>query len=359
LQELTLAQERLLRKHGKENVDEEQHYEELEEEGLTRLSDVWLCLGIAFGWALFLLRAIMGMATIKRYESEGLPIKGSVLESTVNPDGDGHIPGIPTYHALVDYVYRDETNESSVQIRKAFPTERLLDKGFSNVELLVLPDDPTSGVLMNEWEREFKEEKRHEAETRHVTLLSWFMGVLFILLSIFGAWHAVRLLPESKKTLGWISLGVGTALLGPASFMCYTLSRLFHKTVGKNIKDGILSCQTNMHCITPNQYHDVYSAYGTPHGGGCGKRALDAYNNINNFNQTAKYNNNKTQGYYFVHLPKRGDPDVSQSASSVSSLSTRSFPNFSHIINDSTLSESQSNAIKDSIRTNSLKVIET
>jgi len=347
LQQLTSAQKRLLRKHRSEGGAWEQQYEELEKEGLSRLSDVWLCFGMAFGWALFLIRAIMGRARIKRYESEGLHVKGSVLESTVNPDGYGHMPGIPTYHALVDYVYHDETNESTVQIRKAFPTERLLDKGFSNVELLVLPDEPASGVLINEWEREFEDEKKHEAETRYVTFFSWILGVLFILLSIFGAWHAVRLLPENKKTSGWVSLGIGIALLGPVSFTCYTLSRIFHRTVGQTIKDGIFSCQTNIHCIRPNQHHDVYSAYGAPRDGS-GKRAIDAYNN----NRAQTENHKKTQDYYFVHLPKRGDPNVIRSTSTVSSLSTKSFPN--HMLNDSTLSESQGAVVK-----GCMKVIET
>lgn len=319
----TNTSHRLLRKGHKAQyadlMDDDSYPRHGEVAPSARLSDVWLCLGMAFGWAVFLVRTLVGGTAIQRYESEGLHVKGSVLESTVNPDGEA---GIPTYHALIDYVYHDNGNESDIQIRKAYPTETLLNKGFSNVDMLVLPDDPTSGVLVDEWAREVEEERKNEAETRGITLFSYILGILFILLSIFGAFHAVRLLPDEQKTSGWVSLAFGIALLGPVSFLCYSMTAVL---ISRSQNHPILACQVPTHCMTPAQFHDVYSAHG--------HQAQQTNDFDNNMMNDAKHRygafKNKAMDpnkeYYFVCMPPR---DNSISDSSMSSISTRSFPHF-------------------------------
>mmetsp|Transcript_22181 Transcript_22181/g.32741 ORF Transcript_22181/g.32741 Transcript_22181/m.32741 type:complete len:128 (+) Transcript_22181:63-446(+) len=96
IEETTTFSQRLLRHaHSEQYADlMDDDYRNRYHATPTRLSDVWLCLGMAFGWAVFLVRTFVGSTTMERYESEGLHIKGSVLESTVNPDGEAGIPPI-------------------------------------------------------------------------------------------------------------------------------------------------------------------------------------------------------------------------------------------------------------------------
>jgi hypothetical protein len=74
-------------------------------------------------------------------------ISGNVREVSIEDDSLG--TGIPTYHALIDYIItvRREAEQARIQVRKSFQTQHLLQQGFANVELLVLPEEPTSSVL--------------------------------------------------------------------------------------------------------------------------------------------------------------------------------------------------------------------
>ena len=141
----------------------------------TSLSDVLLCLVMALGWTVWLLSSFI-KTDFSKYQHESVLVRGHVLQVSVEDDSLG--TGIPTYKAIIDYMvppthadldqYYNAASASAhavgpeqlaecgnIQIRKQFETSHLLTEGFANVELLVLPHEPTYSVLKDEWEKEY------------------------------------------------------------------------------------------------------------------------------------------------------------------------------------------------------------
>jgi hypothetical protein len=186
-----------------------------------------------------------------------------VREVSIEDDQDGS--GVPQYFAIIDYfiTVRSKAEASRIQVRKAFQTQNLLQQGFANVELLVLPEEPTSSVLKEDWEREVAAQEQTEediisiggfgdmsavvtasingktsgaacgraSEKKPVATLSrvdiWakraslVLSACLVTLSLIGAVNAVHRIPSERvATLGWISVTVGSVFLWPLAMLC-------------------------------------------------------------------------------------------------------------------------------------------
>lgn len=173
----------------------------------TSLGDVLFCFVMALAWTVWLLSSFI-KSDLRKYQHESVLVRGHVLQVSVEDDSLG--TGIPTYKAIIDYMVPpvsevpihpasciapaipispamqqakrtpDEGGSSggtardaagsgssqnptrslasepgSIQIRKEFETSHLLTEGFANVELLVLPHEPTYSVIKEDFERDY------------------------------------------------------------------------------------------------------------------------------------------------------------------------------------------------------------
>lgn len=301
------------------------HEEEDEEEEVdhSSLSDIFLCMGIAFGWAIFIVRSFSKSSMI-RYATQGIHVNGHVLESSVDVEG-GRITGIPSYRALVDYVYEFQGN--TFQVRKAFETDKLLENGFSNVELLVLPEEPTSGILVKRWETEYQLEQQEEVSRRQMMYVALALGAVFVVLSIGGAVLAVLRLAEEDQTTGWICLGTAIVLLGPLAFLLYRYAKRCLIATRQSVEDGMI-LSGNVASLTPNLKSGVGKCLAIDP---CD--ALDGLETTTTCGHPTVLTKNFTKPrkrlddeslvepqFYFVCMPSRVD---SMSASTMSSLSVK------------------------------------
>ena len=218
----------------------------------AELSDIWLCLACALGWAIWLVNTRQSLlkteleSTIFDQE-ESTRVVGNVLSVSVGQDADG--TGIPVYLALIDYVvecydptetiafvnntdYKDGVVKDQpikgepVQIRKCFHTNRWLESGFANVQVLVLVRDPTSSMLYDDYVRE-KRERKDPVDIFWV-VGAHIMAATLIFTSLYGAYAAIPKLVEEEQEIGWITLIVGAILLYPLAIVLYhSMAMLF------------------------------------------------------------------------------------------------------------------------------------
>jgi len=175
--------------------------------------------------------------------NESRKVMGNVLQVSLGEDNLG--TGIPVYHAVVDYVLvGDDADAEPIQVRKVFCTKHLLEEGFANVEVLVLYDDPTTAILMDEYVRQKKEvEQQHETRKNNeefgidedddsvvptlvITVMTYTIAAILISVSLIGAVLIILRLPSNRRVFGWVSLGVAILMLYPTakgvySFICY------------------------------------------------------------------------------------------------------------------------------------------
>lgn len=87
------------------------------------LSDVLLCYAFALGWSVWFLSAFLNTDLMRYAQSNSVLVHGNVREVSIEDDSLG--TGIPTYHALIDYIItvRRERDESKIQVRKSFQTQ--------------------------------------------------------------------------------------------------------------------------------------------------------------------------------------------------------------------------------------------
>ena len=201
---------RFLRELNEEVERRGPHEEEKQRE--STMTDVWLCLACALGWTVWMVAAHI-RPIVQRYATEGSVVYGNVLQSTVEIGA-----AIPTYRAVVDYVLEDE---ATTQVRKEFRTDTRLEEGFANVELLVLPGDPTSGVLKKDWEGEYAEHLETEEARKSGRKWTLILGAVLVTISLVGAAKAVERLPVEMITWGWVSFVAGVALLWPVAILLY------------------------------------------------------------------------------------------------------------------------------------------
>lgn len=255
------------------------------------LADVWLCYAFALGWSVWFLSSFLNTDLMRFAESESVLVHGNVREVSIEEDSLG--TGIPTYHALIDYIIKRQTDAARIQVRKSFQTQHLLQQGFANVELLVLPEEPTSSVLKEDWQREVaaqeqaeediisiggfgdmgavvgggagntaSNKKDHDNRRKKGKLspanlsrvdvwakrTSLILSGVLVTASLIGAVQAVhRIQNERMALLGWVSVVVGSVLLWPlAMFTLKFVSALQRLARLPTEKSGIiLKCDTN------------------------------------------------------------------------------------------------------------------
>jgi len=213
-------------------------------------------------------------------EKESVLVHGNVREVSIEDDSLG--TGIPTYHALIDYIItvRREAELARIQVRKNFQTQHLLQQGFANVELLVLPEEPTSSVLKEDWQREVAAQDILEEDIISVAVAgnmgsgstatstikgapgatsarrvdvwakraSLILSGTLVTASLIGAVEAVhRIKSERLQFFGWVTVVVGSVLLWPmAMFSLRIVSTCQRLGQLPTEKSGIiLRCDTN------------------------------------------------------------------------------------------------------------------
>lgn len=87
------------------------------------LSDVFLCYVFALGWSVWFLSSFLNTDLMRYAQNNSVLVHGNVREVSIETDSLG--TGIPTYHALIDYIItvRRERDESKIQVRKSFQTQ--------------------------------------------------------------------------------------------------------------------------------------------------------------------------------------------------------------------------------------------
>lgn len=162
--------------------------------------------------------------------------------------------GIPVYHVVIDYVLEgDDVDSEPIQVRKVFCTKKLLEEGFANVEVLVLYDDPTTAILMEDYVRQKKEHEERLMRTGKdvpcevsvekedddgvpaliITVLMFSIASILISASLVGAVLIILRLPSNRKVLGWVSLAVGVLFLYPTSQLVYSMICYLYRLAGQ------------------------------------------------------------------------------------------------------------------------------
>lgn len=203
----------------------------------THLSDVGFCLAMALGWTVWMLSSFL-KSDLSKYQSGSVVVRGHVLKVSV--EGDSLGMGIPTYKATIDYIVpdlkskdEDEEEEAKIQIRKQFETQQQLEEGFANVELLVLPHEPTYSVLREDWEKEWE----YQVEDYEWWRTAWFrrltMAVtgFLVLASVGGAVHVVIRLDPTRRAWGWALICIGVPLLLPTALTIHKCMQVLQKVL--------------------------------------------------------------------------------------------------------------------------------
>jgi hypothetical protein len=235
------------------------------------ISDLFFCLAMALGWTVWMLSSFL-KNDLAKYHKESVIVHGNVLHVSVATDSDS---GIPVYKAVIDYMVpaaaaaegtgpvvnsttttdqapcpavagcymaraAAEPENNRIQIRKQFETQKLLESGFANVELLVLPQEPTHSVLREDWEKEWEEQTVEELEwwrTARCRQLSVAFAGTLVLASIAGGVQVVIRLDPSQRDWGWAILCICVPLLLPTAIMIHkglqAFQRIMHRGSSK------------------------------------------------------------------------------------------------------------------------------
>ncbi|EEC49179.1 predicted protein [Phaeodactylum tricornutum CCAP 1055/1] len=249
------------------------------------LTDVLLCLSLALTWTVWMLTGFV-RTDLWKFHDQSVVVAGNVRQVQIAADSLG--TGIPCYSAIIDYMIhlerRAETDDmvarwthtrrncgaddsvleynhspaspgnangnhakgtvTRFQIRKQFQTTVPLEEGFANVELLVLPHEPTVSMLKEDWKRELLEQQQDVNDgavccrpvlCRRLSMI--FAGVL-VLVSIGGAVLVVDHMDPVDKGLGWGVFCIGTALLLPSALGLHRLGTAVSQMLSDPSKTG-------------------------------------------------------------------------------------------------------------------------
>jgi len=128
-----------------------------------------------------------------------------------------------------------------VRVKKRFETNELYKPGYGNVEIIVLPGNPGSGILKNEFELEedymlngtVSGEDYHEgddAPTNNVEsaaqmgdLTAGAIGAVLAAVSVIGAVHGALTLPYQTRAFGWMLVIFSLSIMWPTAMLTYKL----------------------------------------------------------------------------------------------------------------------------------------
>lgn len=131
-----------------------------------------------------------------------------------------------------------------LRVKKRFDTSHFLRPGHNNVEVIVLPGNPGSGILKSEFEEEdfmlngnssFTENNSDDEIDGPKTLTgggltdlsSGIIGVCLAAVSTIGAVHGALTLPYKTRVYGWILVVFSLSIMWPAAMLTYkTVNRL-------------------------------------------------------------------------------------------------------------------------------------
>ena len=110
--------------------------------------------------------------------------------------------GNPFYHfGFFSNPVKKVVPSEPVRVKKRFETHGLLDPGFSEVDIIVLPGNPGSGILKSDFEQE--EDYNTISKAGSGTQMSNFsigaIGVILASVSVVGTVHAALTLPYSER----------------------------------------------------------------------------------------------------------------------------------------------------------------
>jgi hypothetical protein len=203
----------------------------------TKLSDVWMYLGMALMWTVWMLSNIIKASDHKeRYQNDSVLVRGHVLHVSMG-EMDSLGTGIPTYVAVIDYMLEKgaDGQEHSIQIRKHFATQQRLEEGFANVEILVLPEEPTNSVIREDWEKEMEDDLSetdislwNRAWCKRAVIC---LAAILVLTSVGATVTTVIRLDPLERHWGWISACLGISLLVPAALVVHRGLAAFQRSL--------------------------------------------------------------------------------------------------------------------------------
>lgn len=122
-----------------------------------------------------------------------------------------------------------------VRVKKRFETNLLLDPGRDDVEIIVLPGNPASGILKSDFEQEedlkfsnsgSREDDPLASSSQMSELSTGMIGVVLAAVSVIGAVHGALTLPYQERMYGWILVMFSLSIMWPLAMYTY-------KTVNK------------------------------------------------------------------------------------------------------------------------------
>ena len=220
----------------------------------THISDLVFCLVMALGWMVWMLSSFV-RSDFYKFSSDAVLIHGHVLQ--VSRIEDTLLTGMPTYRAVIDYmvptritamncasplgVHYADDEEEAIQIRKQFVTTQPLESGFANVELLVLPQEPTRCVLKDDWEKEVQERADDECwKTPWFKRLSTTLALCLVLASITGGIQVVIRLQPAQRGIGWALICLGVPLLLPCAIAIHKILMYFQQSLDTTTQRGVI-----------------------------------------------------------------------------------------------------------------------
>ncbi|KAL3916214.1 MAG: hypothetical protein SGARI_008004 [Bacillariaceae sp.] len=125
----------------------------------------------------------------------------------------------------------------------------MLEEGFANVEVLVLTDDPTTAILMEDFLEQKKDQEAHarDAPSMAYLVMIYLVAAVLIGTSIVGS--VLVILRMKAPLYGWISLGIGVVLMYPLalwltnsmSYLC-SMAGPLHERPGSIIHGQRYTC---------------------------------------------------------------------------------------------------------------------
>ena len=302
----------------------------------TTLMDVWLCLACALGWSCWFVSTTQPNDRLLFETRDSQKVMGHVLQLTLGEDNLG--TGIPVYHAVIDYVVEGDVDGEPLQIRKVFSTNKLLEEGFANVEVLVLTDDPTTAILMEDFLEQKKDQEKLARDSPSMAYLVMIYLVAAILIGTSIVGSVLVILRMKSPLYGWISLGIGVALMYPmAHWLTNSLSYLcsmagpLHERPGSIIHGQRYTC-SGKRCGAMLDPSEIFGDDEKPSNGNTSKTVELADLNVPDLNNNADDRKIKEVpptpqhlfpnagcgfGAFQVHLPL-GRPRTNSSMSSMS-----------------------------------------